>query len=125
MSTSAVSLLDEAIVPFQLPATLAVVPLDSELGATELPPHAAAPTIRQTMSATRMAPSPIRSSWLQVFALIAAPRMFAHARAGLDRSGRRPLTALARRQSRNRCAAPRSEERRVGKERRAGWGSDQ
>src|SRR5438067_12838501 len=67
----------------------------------------------------------------------ALPILFAHARAGLDRSGRRPLTDLARHQSRNRCAAPaiiasvstaiahspatRSEERRVGKECRSRW----
>src|ERR1043166_6577772 len=107
MFTSTVSLLDDAIVPFQVPAMLVVVPLESGLGAAVLPPHAAVPAIRQTMSATRMAPLS-NTERTRCKSSPAWPRRECSRTRVQDssRSGGGPLTDLTRRQSRNRCAAP-------------------
>src|SRR6185295_927155 len=51
-----VALFDDPIVPFQFPAMLVVVEADTPLGATELPLHAARPTIAHTTSARRIVP---------------------------------------------------------------------
>jgi hypothetical protein len=52
-----VSLLDEAIVPFHVPAMFIAVPPDTEVGAPGLPAHAETLTTKQTSSATRIVPS--------------------------------------------------------------------
>jgi len=54
--TCMVSLFDDAMVPFQVPAMFVVVPAETADGAVELAPHAAALTTRQTMSASRIVP---------------------------------------------------------------------
>ena len=52
--TWAIALFDEAIVPFQVPATFVAVPKGAGEGAVELPPHAAATTAKHTMNTIRI-----------------------------------------------------------------------
>jgi hypothetical protein len=54
--TCMVSLLDDAMVPFQVPAMFVVVPAETAYGAVELAPQTEALTARQTMSASRIVP---------------------------------------------------------------------
>jgi len=52
--TCALALLDDAIVPFHVPAMFTGVPTDVADGAVALPPHAAMLTTKRTISGTRM-----------------------------------------------------------------------
>jgi hypothetical protein len=52
--TCSVELFDDAIVPPQVPATFAVVPADTELGAVDVPAHAAQPTVTARITAKRI-----------------------------------------------------------------------
>jgi hypothetical protein len=52
--TCSVELFDDAIVPPQVPATFVVVPADTELGAVDVPAHAAQPTVTARITAKRI-----------------------------------------------------------------------
>jgi len=49
-----VELFDDAIVPSHVPATFVVVPADMELGAVDVPAHAAQPTVTARITAKRI-----------------------------------------------------------------------
>jgi hypothetical protein len=52
--TCSVELFDDAIVPPQVPARSIDVPADTELGAVDVPAHAAQPTVTARITATRI-----------------------------------------------------------------------
>src|SRR5262249_7975731 len=106
MAICIVTLLDEAIVPFHVPAMLVVVTAEPGLGAVELPPHAAILPIRQTSSAIRIVPLVVWTSLQersgrdyrskQISGPPGTSGMPAHARAGIGLFGERPVTISSR-----------------------------
>jgi hypothetical protein len=97
--TCSVELFDDAIVPSQVPATFIVVPADTELGAVELPAHAAQLTVTARITAKRIfIPSidVVKDAFLCAsFAPMAAPRTDAHGRAARDGAGALAVTILS------------------------------